>query len=107
FFSSRRRHTRCYRDWSSDVCSSDLVPGVEDESPDGRAARHEGEFTAPESSRRECFVTRRPHDPTEREEVSGQYPVKDDRDRVREIGRASCREGEEVGERGEAMQGKR
>src|SRR5207245_8568406 len=26
FFSSRRRHTRCYRDWSSDVCSSDLPP---------------------------------------------------------------------------------
>src|SRR5436305_2822763 len=24
-FSSRRRHTRCGRDWSSDVCSSDLV----------------------------------------------------------------------------------
>src|SRR5207245_3378848 len=24
FFSSRRRHTSCYRDWSSDVCSSDL-----------------------------------------------------------------------------------
>src|SRR3989442_509219 len=24
FFSSRRRHTRCGRDWSSDVCSSDL-----------------------------------------------------------------------------------
>src|SRR3989449_10414814 len=24
FFSSRRRHTRCSRDWSSDVCSSDL-----------------------------------------------------------------------------------
>src|SRR2546429_9904893 len=36
FFSSRRRHTRCSRDWSSDVCSSDLLvrrveslPGVE------------------------------------------------------------------------------
>src|SRR6266550_4080913 len=29
FFSSRRRHTRCSRDWSSDVCSSDLggMPG--------------------------------------------------------------------------------
>src|SRR5690554_3154936 len=27
FFSSRRRHTRCGRDWSSDVCSSDLVFG--------------------------------------------------------------------------------
>src|SRR5438094_6352903 len=24
FFSSRRRHTRSYGDWSSDVCSSDL-----------------------------------------------------------------------------------
>src|SRR2546422_7246796 len=28
FFSSRRRHTRCSRDWSSDVCSSDLVQSV-------------------------------------------------------------------------------
>src|SRR5699024_11733113 len=26
FFSSRRRHTRSKRDWSSDVCSSDLDP---------------------------------------------------------------------------------
>src|SRR3989442_14078157 len=34
FFSSRRRHTRCGRDWSSDVCSSDLnalVHGLERE----------------------------------------------------------------------------
>src|SRR5690606_40058314 len=28
FFSSRRRHTRFSRDWSSDVCSSDLGGGV-------------------------------------------------------------------------------
>src|SRR5437899_11421256 len=28
FFSSRRRHTRCLSDWSSDVCSSDLREGV-------------------------------------------------------------------------------
>src|SRR5688500_9644741 len=27
FFSSRRRHTRLQGDWSSDVCSSDLVSG--------------------------------------------------------------------------------
>src|SRR6478672_9075250 len=27
FFSSRRRHTRSDRDWSSDVCSSDLPAG--------------------------------------------------------------------------------
>src|SRR5690606_40246947 len=30
FFSSRRRHTRFSRDWSSDVCSSDLnIKGIE------------------------------------------------------------------------------
>src|SRR5690606_39372038 len=28
FFSSRRRHTRLSRDWSSDVCSSDLTSAV-------------------------------------------------------------------------------
>src|SRR5690606_39809728 len=28
FFSSRRRHTRFSRDWSSDVCSSDLIDHV-------------------------------------------------------------------------------
>src|SRR5256884_7910090 len=32
FFSSRRRHTRCSRDWSSDVCSSDLLLSVHKES---------------------------------------------------------------------------
>src|SRR2546422_5786990 len=38
FFSSRRRHTRCSRDWSSDVCSSDLkLKRVERRRlPDGR-----------------------------------------------------------------------
>src|SRR5690606_28130819 len=30
FFSSRRRHTRFSRDWSSDVCSSDLSTGLTD-----------------------------------------------------------------------------
>src|SRR6476619_6262902 len=28
FFSSRRRHTRLVSDWSSDVCSSDLLDGA-------------------------------------------------------------------------------
>src|SRR5690625_7874224 len=31
FFSSRRRHTRWPRDWSSDVCSSDLAKEISDE----------------------------------------------------------------------------
>src|SRR2546422_10090729 len=37
FFSSRRRHTRCSRDWSSDVCSSDLssAPSGETATPWG------------------------------------------------------------------------
>src|SRR5574338_1450347 len=54
FFSSRRRHTRCHGDWSSDVCSSDLVlfsgvsvvkDGRQDDHADPRrtiaAAKHE------------------------------------------------------------------
>src|SRR3712207_3204891 len=41
FFSSRRRHTRYWRDWSSDVCSSDLADagggGASHDEGDGRA----------------------------------------------------------------------
>src|SRR5205807_4045826 len=41
FFSSRRRHTRLQGDWSSDVCSSDLLGWAEEslsvESPGGPA----------------------------------------------------------------------
>src|SRR5690606_19526989 len=44
-FSSRRRHTRFSRDWSSDVCSSDLLPvdadpACSDQLLAGAAARH-------------------------------------------------------------------
>src|SRR5207248_4711952 len=38
FFSSRRRHTRSYGDWSSDVCSSDLVADCAEAAP-GRRVR--------------------------------------------------------------------
>src|SRR5205809_2379633 len=37
FFSSRRRHTRCSRDWSSDVCSSDLPATSAGPAPTSRA----------------------------------------------------------------------
>src|SRR5690606_40647478 len=56
FFSSRRRHTRFSRDWSSDVCSSDLPAPATDGTPAGRvtgpAARNSGgpPPTAPESA---------------------------------------------------------
>src|SRR5207249_5128649 len=36
FFSSRRRHTRSKRDWSSDVCSSDLPARIHAFNPDAR-----------------------------------------------------------------------
>src|SRR3712207_9420691 len=43
FLSSRRRHTRYWRDWSSDVCSSDLSDdpgtGASQALPEGRGAR--------------------------------------------------------------------
>src|SRR5438034_1620544 len=43
FFSSRRRHTRSLCDWSSDVCSSDLEPGVFDFIEPGRPVSMERE----------------------------------------------------------------
>src|SRR3989442_11014125 len=42
FFSSRRRHTRCGRDWSSDVCSSDLDLGSAPVCPVGELLRDAG-----------------------------------------------------------------
>src|SRR5690349_24757686 len=42
FFSSRRRHTRSLRDWSSDVCSSDLEADL----PDARRSLAELEHPA-------------------------------------------------------------
>src|SRR4030042_3072417 len=49
-FSGRRRHTRCSRDWSSDVCSSDLEKcrgggiSVGRKSTDGNQSVHVGCF---------------------------------------------------------------
>src|SRR5699024_11369945 len=53
FFSSRRRHTRSKRDWSSDVCSSDLClvpPSFAQRDPldlaqAGFVAKDRGDFT--------------------------------------------------------------
>src|SRR5258707_11760709 len=84
FFSSRRRHTRYWRDWSSDVCSSDLAMGsgisygmryllrmifnlAIDQDDDGNAAGGRGK-TAPAAEERRVRTV------------------------VPEIGRASCRE---------------
>src|SRR5215813_5295930 len=86
FFSSRRRHTRCGRDWSSDVCSSDLEPRGREARPctrplpdqggraslpgrrrlDGRVHR----LLAPEG-RHACIRGRRRHRPARRTSAQG------------------------------------
>src|SRR5258707_576326 len=49
FFSSRRRHTRYWRDWSSDVCSSDLLGASARPRPGSGATRgREGPVARPE-----------------------------------------------------------
>src|SRR5207245_3595800 len=95
FFSSRRRHTRCYRDWSSDVCSSDL--GADEGAAAGRerarSERSAGKTAWPTLSLREFRevfgprlwqTSRRPHI----DNGAGDPPL--------EIGRASCRERERI-----------
>src|SRR2546430_3344869 len=83
FFSSRRRHTRFDCDWSSDVCSSDLLRGEEEILAQARATTISPAAAGPvlaatgsglAEPERVASVARRPG-------VS-----------LREIGRASCRE---------------
>src|SRR5690349_25161863 len=83
FFSSRRRHTRSLRDWSSDVCSSDL------ERIPGRRARRSATARPPDGASKICvpfgpgYVPRRTH---------AGAPEDGAAEGVAEIGRASCRE---------------
>src|SRR5437763_10596301 len=74
FFSSRRRHTRYIGDWSSDVCSSDLVSAMDDRLP---GCGHRADGALPRADRRG--------------RARGVRPGLED-EGVAEIGRASCRE---------------
>src|SRR5437867_3968808 len=56
FFSSRRRHTSSYGDWSSDVCSSDLIVRLSSSWWTSSAARC---CCSSRSSRCSCRSTRR------------------------------------------------
>src|SRR5205814_5200843 len=89
FFSSRGRHTSCLSDWSSDVCSSDLLPrafGLKvseaRELLTGDAARHQIVIGAPAR-----------HEPRA-SGLAGQPAFQDDIgvSDAEQIGRASCRE---------------
>src|SRR5690606_40693851 len=83
FFSSRRRHTRFSRDWSSDVCSSDLG---------GPALLAERGVEVPEDVDRAVAEWRQRGAAVlyviENGEVTGAFSVEDEI----QIGRASCRE---------------
>src|SRR2546429_2447845 len=87
FFSSRRRHTRCSRDWSSDVCSSDLFRGqdvlVFDFEPNPEFQPHKLEERVVQKLAGVVWVDEKAHDVARLEA----YFVGDVK-----IGRASCRE---------------
>src|SRR2546429_3401306 len=85
FFSSRRRHTRCSRDWSSDVCSSDLAEDTLESAVErAQALSHHPppRTNRPRQSRRSRLAGVPPHDAVSSDGAA----------RHREIGRASCRE---------------
>src|SRR5207249_7587018 len=90
FFSSRRRHTRSKRDWSSDVCSSDLALSKT------RSVKSEALYLTTPASRQWCHIDtffrrhRRLKWDTIRLATSGNKRKRMDF-RV-QIGRASCRE---------------
>src|SRR5699024_12185305 len=84
FFSSRRRHTRSKRDWSSDVCSSDLhvvtgKEGLDDGGTGGGRAD-----TVPFQTVSKLVVLQLPAAMLHRRKEAALG--------VQEIGRASCRE---------------
>src|SRR5438105_6232505 len=95
FFSSRRRHTRSTRDWSSDVCSSDLRQARKTEWPVSLGLATEEGFPHQGTVN---FVDNQVNPKTGTLRVRGVFPNKDESlapgffARVREIGRASCRE---------------
>src|SRR5207302_3254633 len=83
FFSSRRQHTRFSRDWSSDVCSSDL------EERWGQRGLPGG---TPASLLADTLAAVAPAD------AGAMAQARERQERLTKIGRASCREGEELPE---------
>src|SRR5699024_12127404 len=84
FFSSRRRHTRSKRDWSSDVCSSDLlweysyfINEVRENQRQGLAIE-----TAVQEAQKSCIE----------KDILKEFLEQNSAEVSDEIGRASCRE---------------
>src|SRR3712207_7008111 len=88
FFSSRRRHTRSLCDWSSDVCSSDLVLGAL-----GRLGH--GNVRSVRQGKHFVLDVEGTPDRAELEQIAETLlanPVIEDVELHLQIGRASCRE---------------
>src|SRR5207248_5855296 len=81
FFSSRRRHTRSYGDWSSDVCSSDLM------GKGGLEAVAVTEFDEPQA-----VIGSRLHELAYPDYYRQHFAHGGELTEFHEIGRASCRE---------------
>src|ERR1041385_5980584 len=65
FFQRRRRHTRCSRDWSSAVCSSDLVL------PSGEPVEVDQAIIYRQTEQSGAFMTAYPFDGARRVEFQG------------------------------------
>src|SRR5256886_4056976 len=86
FFSSRRRHTRFDCDWSSDVCSSDLIIAVTGTAPLSPEGKTVAKGDAAGQARRCLEIVQ-----SAIEELGGKLSDVT-RTRILQIGRASCRE---------------
>src|SRR5436309_8986240 len=95
FFSSRRRHTRFSRDWSSDVCSSDLVRNHPALAETNRTSDDDFIFVehAAYTERVLCFILRAIGNfVVERAKTLCPMSVRAGTHVCSQIGRASCRE---------------
>src|SRR5690606_40596584 len=105
--SGRRRHTRFSRDWSSDVCSSDLAGYMEQGAPfNRRTSSADANRLDPQmiiaNTRDRAKFDRAKLSAAKRSRPSS---PKDPFDLWSEIGRASCREGVQSSGRGRQLRG--
>src|SRR5437899_6360022 len=94
FFSSRRRHTRCLSDWSSDVCSSDLAePAVANAQFDSDEPTKVIRLVVDQNKARVLGFSSQDLAVFLNSSVSGlSVTYVRERDKQIEIGKASCRE---------------
>src|SRR5207248_3492800 len=96
-FSSRRRHTRSYGDWSSDVCSSDLIVTANQIVRDKKDEAIEQPLTVPAAVPPVPVpVVKAIEKEVEQVTPKAIKPEVIQPEPIREIGRASCRERVEI-----------